>query len=323
MRRVVEVSSNDRYLHATRGFLAITDNSRERVEIGRVPLEDIESVIVHGYGISYSNDLLVRLTTEGIPLVMCDDRHLPVGILLPLDGHSTQAKRFDAQIAASLPLAKRTWAAIVKAKIAQQGQVLDAVGQHRERMTRLEHEVRSGDPMNCEAQAAREYWPALFGSTFRRDRARGDHNALLNYGYTVLRATMARAVVAAGLHPTLGIHHQNEGNAMRLVDDLMEPFRPFIDLRVWMIINHSADVPAWDSHVGIQPEHKLALVNVLSEDLETDEGTTPIAMSTARLATSLARVYLGEAASIALPPSQIPAAWREDIRQALLKITEC
>lgn len=323
MRRVVEVASNDRYLHVVRGFLAINDSSNGNVEVGRVPFEDIESVIVHGYGISYSNELLVRLTEQGIPLVMCDARHSPVGLLLPIEGHSTQAKRFDAQIAANLPLSKRTWATIVKAKIAQQGQVLDEIGQHRERLRRLEHEVRSGDPMNCEAQAAREYWPALFGGMFRRDRAKGDQNALLNYGYTVLRSAMARAVVAAGLHPTLGVHHQNEGNALRLVDDLMEPFRPFVDLRVWMIVNSEDVDMMWNAQIGVQPTHKLSLVSVLSEDLETEEGTTPIGLCTARLAVSLARVYLGEANGITIPPPQIPCAWQEEIRQTLSRVTGC
>ena len=156
-------------------------------------------------------------------------------MLLSIDGNFQQAKRFDAQVAASLPLTKRLWAEIVKSKLQQQAAALEATGAPAIPLSALVKKVRSGDPDNYEAQGARRYWGLLFGDDFRRDQQTGGINSMLNYGYTVLRATTARAVVAAGLHPTLGLHHSNEGNAMRLVDDLMEPFRPVIDLKVWQL----------------------------------------------------------------------------------------
>ncbi|MFI0376978.1 MAG: type II CRISPR-associated endonuclease Cas1, partial [Candidatus Thiodiazotropha sp.] len=146
---------------------------------------------------------------------------------------------------------------------------------------------------NVEAQGARRYWHLLFGGDFRRDRNGGDHNRLLNYGYTILRSAVARSVIAAGLHPSLGLHHHNSYNAMRLVDDLMEPFRPLVDLRVHALVQAE--------RLDLDPDGKGKLAHLLFHDLETDAGTTPVISCLHRLAVSLAQHYLGERRSLDLP----------------------
>jgi len=158
--------------------------------------------------------------------------------------------------------------------------------------------VRSGDPDNMEAQGARRYWGLLFGDAFRRDQDGGGINGLLNYGYTVLRATMARAVVAAGLHPGIGLHHSHDNNSMRLVDDLMEPFRPIIDLKVWQLRRNGEEL--------VTPEAKRALVRTLYDDMQTAAGATPVMVCTQKLAVSLAQVYLGEREKLDLPLPGLP-----------------
>jgi CRISPR-associated protein Cas1 len=160
--------------------------------------------------------------------------------------------------------------------------------------------VKSGDPENLEAQGARRYWTLLFGDAFRRDQNAGGTNGLLNYGYTVLRATTARAVVAAGLHPGIGLHHSNDNNAMRLVDDLMEPFRPMIDLKVWQLKRNG--------ETEVSPETKRALVRTLYDDMQTDTGATPVMVCAQKLCTSLAQVYLGERDKLDLPLPGLPLA---------------
>ena len=164
---------------------------------------------------------------------------------------------------------------------------LEAAGAPTAPLQALVGKVKSGDPENIEGQGARRYWGLLFGPEFRRDQDGDGVNALLNYGYTILRSATARAVVAAGLHPSIGLHHSNDANAMRLVDDLMEPFRPMADLKVWQL--HQAA----ESHVT--PDTKRALVRVLYDDMPTAAGVTPVMVCMQRLATSLAQVYLAEA----------------------------
>jgi CRISPR-associated protein Cas1 len=219
-------------------------------------------------------------------------------MVLPIEGNYQQAKRFDAQIAANQPLIKRLWAEIVKSKLQQQAASLEAAGAPYVPLQALVRKVRSGDPDNFEAQGARRYWGLLFGDDFRRDQQGGGLNGMLNYGYTVLRATTARAIVAAGLHPTIGLHHSNEGNAMRLVDDLMEPFRPVIDLKVWQLQKQGES--------EITPETKRALVRTLYDDMQTNAGATPVMVCTQKLATSLAQVFLGEKDKLDLPLPGLP-----------------
>ena len=305
--RIVEVADDRRHLSMSRGFMVVQDTEGERKELGQVPLDDIAAVIANAHGLSYTNNLLVALCERGAPFVLCAANHNAVGMLLPIDGNHQQAKRYDAQIESSKPTRKRLWAEVVRAKLHQQAAALEAASAPTAPLTALVARVRSGDPDNIEAQGARKYWTLLFGDNFRRDQDGGGVNGMLNYGYTVLRACTARAVVAAGLHPTLGLHHSNQGNAMRLIDDLMEPFRPVIDLKVWLL--------AKNDEREITPETKRALVRTLYDDMQTSSGATPVTVCAQRLATSLAQVYLGEREKLDLPLPGLPLAMAASLEE--------
>lgn len=298
--RIVEIADDRRHLFAHRGFLVVRDTEGERKELGQVPLDDIAAVVGNAHGLSYTNNLLIALAERGVPFVLCGANHNAIGMLLPIDGHHVQAKRIEAQIAASQPQHKRMWAAVVKSKLEQQAAALEAAGAPTAPLLALVGKVRSGDPENIEGQDARRYWSLLFGEGFRRDQQADGLNALLNYGYTILRSATARAVVAAGLHPSIGLHHSNDSNPMRLVDDLMEPFRPVVDLKVWQLQRGG------ETHVT--PATKRALVHVLYDDMQTTVGVTPVMVCMQRLAISLAQVYLGERAKLDLPLRGLPLA---------------
>lgn len=304
--RIVEVADDKRHLFLSRGFLVVQETDGERKELGQVPLDDIAALIGNAHGLSYTNNLLVALAERCAPFVLCAANHNAVGMLLPIEGNYQQAKRFDAQIAATQPTAKRLWAEVVKSKLQQQAAALEAVGAPYIPLQALVRKVRSGDPENIEAQGAKRYWTLLFGEDFRRDQQGSGINALLNYGYTVLRAATARAVVSAGLHPTLGLHHSNEGNAMRLVDDLMEPFRPMMDLKVWQLYKQG--------EAQVTPDTKRALVRTLYDDMQTDAGATPVMVCAQKLATSLAQVFMGERDRLELPLPGLPITLAAAIR---------
>lgn len=298
--RIVEIADDRRHLHVHRGFMVVQDTEGERKELGQVPLDDIAAVIANAHGLSYTNNLLVALAERGAPFVLCAANHNAIGMLLPIEGNFEQSKRIEAQIAASQPTHKRLWAAVVRAKLEQQAAALEATGSPTAPLLALVRKVKSGDPDNMEAQGARRYWSLLFGDNFRRDQNDGGRNALLNYGYTVLRAATARAVIAAGLHPGIGLHHSHDNNAMRLVDDLMEPFRPIIDLKVWQL---------WrNEEREVTPEAKRALVRTLYDDMQSDIGATPVTVCTQKLAISIAQIYLGERDKPDLPLPGLPLA---------------
>lgn len=298
--RIVEVADDRRHLAMNRGFMVVKDTEGPGKELGQVPLDDIAAVIANAHGLSYTNNLLVALAERGAPFVLCAANHNAVGMLLPIEGNFEQAKRIEAQIAASLPTHKRMWAAVVRAKLEQQAAALEAAGAPPAPLQALATKVRSGDPDNLEAQGARRYWSLLFGNGFRRDQDGWGVNALLNYGYTVLRAATARAVIAAGLHPSIGLHHSHDNNAMRLVDDLMEPFRPVIDLKVWQLKRNGEEL--------VTPEAKRALVRTLYDDMQTTAGATPVMVCAQKLAVSLAQVYLGQRDKLDLPLPGLPLA---------------
>lgn len=297
--RIVEVADDHRHLSLYRGFLVVQATSSGWPELGRVPLDDIAAVLAHAHGLSYTNNLLVALAERGVPFVLCGANHQPAGVLWPLDGQYEQARRMEAQMAASQPTHKRLWASVVRAKLLQQAATLAAVGANHAALVALAGKVRSGDPDNLEAQGARRYWGLLFGPAFRRDTEATGLNSLLNYGYTVYRSATARAVVAAGLHPAIGLHHSNDGNPMRLVDDLIEPFRPLVDVAVWRW---------WQQHgnAEVTPQSKRELVHTLYQDMPTPQGNTPVSVCMQRLATSLAQVLLGQRDRLDLPLVQQP-----------------
>ena len=294
--RVVEVSTEGSHLKRYRGLMVV---SKGDDEMGRIPLDDIGVLLCNARGLTYSNDLMTGLAQRGAAVVLCDSNYLPVAWLWPVEGHHVQAMRMRLQLEASLPLRKRLWQAVVRAKIVQQAKVLDMLQLPADRFEALGRRVRSGDPDNVEAQAARRYWPLLFGKAFRRNRHGGIPNPFLNYGYTVLRAAVARAVVSAGLHPSLGIHHHNRADTMCLVDDLMEPFRPLVDYTVARLVSGGQE--------DLIAEVKRTLAGVLAMDMITDRGTTPLQTCLERAAQSLAQSFESGKPALVFP-GQLPAS---------------
>lgn len=293
--RVVEIATDNRHLAKDRGFLTVSEAG---TETGRVPLDGIAAVIGNAHGLTYSNNLITALAERGIPFLMCGSHHRPVAFLWPADGHHHQAGRMAAQAAATQPLKKRLWQQIVRSKIEQQAATLDAIGAPSGGFYLLGRKVKSGDPENVEAQAARRYWPLLLGKEFRRQTEAGGVNGLLNYGYAILRAGTARAVMAAGLHPSLGLAHSNPSNPFCLVDDCMEPFRPVVDLLVHDLVKEGA--------TEVNPETKPELAKILTLDMSTDQGATPIVTCLERLAFSLTGCFAGERQSLDLPAKPLP-----------------
>ncbi|NVO12984.1 MAG: type II CRISPR-associated endonuclease Cas1 [Rhodoplanes sp.] len=307
MDRIVDIATDGRHLSAYRGFLIVAEDGQE---VGRVPLDDVAGVIVHAHGVTWTTNLAVALAQRGAPLLLCGSNHAPVAVCLPIDGHHEVNGRIRAQWEAGKPLSKQLWKRVVVAKIRWQAAVLEAQGHSAAAFETLARKVGSGDPANVEAQAARRYWPLLMGSGFRRDRAAGGANAMLNYGYTVLRSLCARAVVAAGLHPAIGIHHANRGNALALADDLMEPFRPLTDALVVRLLARGVD--------SLTPASKRAFAGLVALDLPGDTGTTTVSGIATRSAQTLAACFqTGRAADLILPvpPSALEIAGLDGLLQ--------
>ncbi len=306
--RIIEVAGDGRYLSLDRGFLVV---SHKGEEVGRTPIDDVAALIGNAYGLVYSNNLLVALAERGTPFVLCCANHLPAGLLWSVDSHHRQAGRMDAQLAVGVPLRKRLWKQVVQAKIGMQAAVIGLYGGTEAPLRRMVGKVRSGDPSNIEAQAARAYWNMLFGKSFRRDRQADGLNAMLNYGYTVLRAIVARQVIAAGLHPGVPLHHANEGNPMRLVDDLMEPFRPLVDAWVRRLMENGVE--------SVDAQSKRALALLGTRTLQTERGLSPLSWVVQRMILSLALVFEERTGSLELPPAKretLAAIWDESHAEA-------
>lgn len=296
MERIVDIATDGRHLSALRGFMIVSEDRRE---VGRIPLDDVAAVIVHAHGVTWSTNLVVALAERGAILLLCGPNHAPMAVCLPLDGHHAQNARMRAQWEAPKPLSKQLWRKIVVAKIQGQAAVLDAQGQSSAAFDLLVRKVGSGDPENIEAQAARRYWPLLMGEDFRRDQSADGVNALLNYGYTILRSLCARSVVAAGLHPSIGIHHANRNDALALADDVMEPFRPLVDALAVQIQRKGIE--------SVTPDAKRAFAGLIAVDLPGPSGTTTVSGAVERLAQSLAACFVaGRSADLVVPP--LPSA---------------
>ena len=293
--RIVEIVEAGRYLAKDRGFLTVSVKGEE---IGRVPLDDLGAVMATSPGTIASCVLLSDLAERGIPFVICGRNFAPSAIVWPVSGHHAQQRRMESQIDASRVLGKRLWAQVVSAKVRRQGWALARRGHRSGAFEHLARSVKSGDPDNIEAQAARRYWPMMMGTAFRRDTDADGPNALLNYGYAVLRGATARAIVAAGLHPGLGIFHRHPQNAMPLADDLMEPFRPLVDIEVLGLLDRGIQ--------EVNPDAKRVLAAILMAEEITHEGRTPVSTCMIRLAASLADSFLTGEPSLAFPRVTLP-----------------
>lgn len=262
-----------------------------------VPVEDIGILILEHHQITISHYLIDRLLLNNTAVVTCNATHHPTGMFLNLDGNTLQSERFQAQVNAAEPLKKQIWQQTVKAKIINQANLLVKYNIPAETLKRYSENVRSGDAGNNEAKAAAYYWKNLFPPAwlFYRKRDGVPPNNLLNYGYAILRAAIARALVGSGLLPTLGVFHRNRYNAYCLADDIMEPYRPFVDAVVRGIVDHT-------SHVEVlTPELKVQLLKIPVIDVAIEGKTSPLLVAVQRTTASLAKFFMGETKKVIYP----------------------
>jgi CRISP-associated protein Cas1 len=268
-------------------------------EARTMPIEDIGFLVLDHPQITVSFTAIEKLAANNVAVIYCDAKHHPSSLLLPLDSNYRQSERYRFQIDASEPLKKQLWKQTMQAKITNQAFVLKTAGSDANQLYRWAKEVKSGDSDNREALAAAYYWQRVFKPyllDFQRDREGLAPNNLLNYGYAILRAATARALVGAGLLPTLGIHHHNKYNAYCLADDIMEPYRPFVDREVLKFVTYE--------EIGneLTTKHKTALLKLLGADTQNaNDGLSPLMITLSKTAQSLAACYMGERNTLFYP----------------------
>jgi CRISPR-associated protein Cas1 len=262
-----------------------------------VSIEDIGIMVIDHPQITITSGLIQSLQENNVALITCDYKHMPQSLLLPIEGNSIQQERYEAQLNASEPLKKQLWQQTIIQKIKNQAAVLNKLKLSSNYLMPLYKNVKSGDTDNCEATAAAYYWQTIFRHVngFVRHREGPPPNNFLNYGYAILRATMARSIVAAGLLPTLGIFHKNRYNAYCLADDLMEPYRPYVDQIVHQMV----------LEIGITgdmtKEHKAILLKIPAIDVTIDGEKSPLMLATQRTAVSIVKCFNGEQRKILYP----------------------
>ena len=262
-----------------------------------IPIEDIGVVVLDNKQITLTQGLLEVLLENNCAVITCDKSRLPVGLMLPLSGNSVQNERFRQQIEASLPLKKQLWQQTVQSKIRNQAAVLHSQNVTVSNMYIWANKVKSGDSENLEARAAAYYWKSIFPfiGNFTRERDGIPPNNLLNYGYAILRAVVARALVSSGLLPTLGIHHHNRYNAYCLADDIMEPYRPYVDRLVLDIIFSGED------YANLSVEVKSRLLSIPVLDVVVNGEKRPLMIAVSATTASLAKCFSGELRKIVYP----------------------
>ena len=278
----------------------IDAQSQEEV-VKTIPIEDIGVVVHEDRQITITNGAMDALLKNNCAVITCNEKHMPVGLLLNLEGHTLQSERFGQQIESSLPLKKQLWQQTVQAKIRNQGILLKRLyGVENRCMIAWANDVKSGDSENLEGRAAAYYWKNMFpdDDVFKRDREGDAPNNLLNYGYAILRAVMARALVASGLLPTLGIHHHNRYNAYCLADDIMEPYRPYVDEVVAEILQSGLNC----SELTTEIKKKLLVIPV--REVQINGQRSPLMVAVTQTTASLAKCFSGELRKIVYPEVQ-------------------
>jgi CRISPR-associated protein Cas1 len=293
-----------RGLHISRATrLSLADNQivarQDDVDV-RIALEDIAWIVLDTPQVTLSTALITACMDAGIVMVTTDKTHTPSGVLLPFHRHHRQAEIADLQVNLSAPLKKRLWQTLVRTKIDNQAANLAACGQDATALRAMVHLVGSGDPDNTEARAARAYWPRLFVDFVREDDS-DKRNALLNYGYAVVRSAVARALVAAGLVPALGLYHASMTNAFNLADDLVEPFRPFVDRHVWRL-TAKGSVKKGETTV----EERRTLASILTETADFGAEAVSLLTATEQAAESLVRAMQSASAALLQVPRMKP-----------------
>ncbi len=286
---------NPAYLKTTMEQMVV--EMHDSGETKTIPIEDIGLLILDHQQITITQGLMARLLHYNVALINCDSTHHPVGLLLNLDGNTLQSQKFKAQLDASQPLKKQLWQQTIIAKIQNQAALLKQKNGDCVFLNNLCKTVVSGDSDNHEAKAASYYWKRIFPEVpeFRRDRYGLPPNNLLNYGYAILRAIVARSLVGSGLLPTLGIHHRNQYNAYCLADDIMEPYRPFVDHTVCSMINNT------DEWWELNTERKKILLGMPAMDVYLDSQKSPLMNAVQRTTASLAKCFEGNLRKIAYP----------------------
>lgn len=292
IKRTIEISQEPAYLATKHNQLEIRHGDQLASSI---PCEDIGVLLVDHPQTRYSHSALTQLAEFNAAVVLCGRNHLPVAVLLPISEHSNVVWRLRDQIAVGRPLSKQLWQQLIRAKIRASASNLELGSPAKSKLLELARQVRSGDPTNIEAQAAKIYWKNWLTPdiSFRRDADGEGLNSLLNYGYAVLRAAIARALVAAGLTPALGLKHANRGNAFALADDLIEPLRALVDQRVRELFYRGI--------VDIGPEAKAGLLTLLAEDVQLGSESGPLMVCLHRYVASLVKCYQGEAKKMLIP----------------------
>lgn len=285
---------NPAYLKTKNEQMVIEKWSEEVVE---VPIEDIGLVILDHQQITITQLLLAKLIANNVALITCDASHHPIGLQLCLDGHTLQSQKFKAQLQVSAPLKKQLWQQTVMAKIYNQAILLKNQQIETNYLFALAASVKSGDTTNNEAQAAVYYWKCIFPDflQFKREREGAPPNNLLNYGYAILRALVARSLVASGLLPTLGIFHRNQYNAYCLADDIMEPYRPYVDKTVCEIIRNNGP------YLEMTPKMKTALLNIPAQDVMIENRKSPLMNAVQFTTASLCKCFEGKSRRLAYP----------------------
>ena len=286
---------NPAYLKTSQQQLII--EMAEGGEAKQTPIEDIGVLILDHPQITITSSLMDHLLSNNVALITCNARHHPTGLMLNLDGHTLQSQKFQAQIEASVPLKKQLWQQTVVSKIENQAALLKMERAESNYLISLSKEVKSGDADNCEAKAASYYWKRVFPDflEFSRDPEGHPPNNLLNYGYAILRAVVARGIVASGLLPTLGIFHRNQYNAYCLADDIMEPYRPFVDMVVCKIIRNNG------RFLEMTPSMKRSLLEIPALDVVMDDQKSPLMVAVQRTAASLAKCFEGKSRKLLYP----------------------
>lgn len=275
----------------------LTLDFKKAAEITR-PIEDIGVMVLDHKQITITQGVLEALLENNCAVITCDSCHMPVGLLLPLVGNTTQNERFRDQLDSSLPLRKQLWQQTMQQKIKNQAAVLSKCSDAETKcMLVWANDVRSGDPDNYEARAAVYYWKSLFGHIpgFIRDREGVAPNNLLNYGYAILRAVIARSLVASGLLPTIGIHHHNRYNAYCLADDIMEPYRPYVDRLIYDIIEQ------YGLDIELSKDIKAELLSIPTLDVVIGGKRSPLMIAATQTTASLYKCFSGELRKIAYP----------------------
>jgi len=295
IKRIVEISEQRAYLSIKYGQLVVKRNGEQ---VSSIPCEDIGVLLVDNPGVVYTHSVFTELLSNRAAVVLCGANHQPSGMFMPVESNSLQTERYREQIEAKEPVKKRLWKQIVRAKIKHQAKIAGRDSDIYKALMVLRHRVKSGDSSNIEAQASRKFWAVYVQdilTDFRRDREGAPPNNMLNYGYMVIRAAVARAVCSAGLLPSLGIHHRNRYNAFCLADDMMEPFRGFVEIKVREICRGEG-VPD-----ELRQRIKARLLEVLYEPVVIGGFKGPLMVGLHRTMASLQRVFSGEQKKIDLP----------------------